>query len=167
VLTLAVNSDNELRVRIANEVAEQLNAVGFVCTVTPLTFSAYSSAVSSGGYNLYIGELKMPDNFSLSYLLKSGQRSYGITASEPLMTALSGFYQSGDPTTFLTVFNEELPFLPLCFRSGLAGFSAGFTVPEETTFGFAYSDIEQTTRTAKVAVSDETSSGVEESAQTE
>lgn len=167
VLTLAVNSDNELRVRIANEVAAQLSAAGFSCTVTPLAFAAYSSAVSNGGYNLYIGELKMPDNFSMSYLLKSGQRSFGVTASEPLMTALNGFYQTGDPAAFLTVFNEELPFLPLCYRSGLAGFSAGFVVPEETTFGFAYSDIEQTARTIKVAVSDETSSAAQESAESE
>ena len=54
---------------------------------------------------------------------KNGSASYGIT-SETIKNAYSDFKAGNiDINTFLGVFEEEIPFIPVCYRTSIAYYS--------------------------------------------
>ncbi len=71
-LRLIYNQENTARESLARFLANQLEAVGCKVTVEPLSFAKYENAIQNGYYNLYIGEMRIPDNFDLYPLLTAG-----------------------------------------------------------------------------------------------
>ncbi len=73
-LTLLCNLDNTARTAAAELLKEQLAAVGIELSVRTVNWNAYLSELSSGSFDLYIGEVKLQGNMDLSALVteKSG-----------------------------------------------------------------------------------------------
>ncbi|MGN1081008.1 MAG: ABC transporter substrate-binding protein [Acutalibacteraceae bacterium] len=115
-ITVLVNSENSCRVLLAQSVASAINSFGIHCTVNSVSRSDYNSALSAGNYDLYIGEMKIGADLSLTKLLGV----YGIKAD---CATLSSFkkYREGSITftEFTDNFEEELPIIPVCFRNGV------------------------------------------------
>lgn len=117
--SLIVNADNKYRVAAAYAVADALNNSGFYIEVTPLSFEDYSERISSGNYNMYIGETKLDFSMDLSqFFTEDGSLSKGLAQEK---TAQSYFdMRSGKISyeDFYRVFVEYHPFVPLVFRTG-------------------------------------------------
>lgn len=116
---LICRKDNAMHKATANELATQLKAAGMQVSVKPLSESEYAARLSSGNYDLYVGEVRLPNTLSLDAVLTgSGGAAYGISAGG---YALWTQYKSGKLTTqeFVTAFYKETPFLPLCYAQGL------------------------------------------------
>lgn len=126
-MTLLVNSENSFRVIAAQSIAENLNACGFSVTVESVPAAEYQSRVASGNFTLYIGEVKLPENLDLSaFYAEGGSASAGMNKALPVWQAFAAF-QSGELSTeqFTEAFLDDMPFVPVCYRSGMAAYSKG------------------------------------------
>ena len=97
-------------------------------TPVPLAEADYRKRLAAGQYDLYIGEIRLTADMSLRPLLMGGSASYGISRSGAAAVAY-GQYLSGtaDLETFSTAFAADLPYIPLCWRHGLAAYDRRLT----------------------------------------
>lgn len=72
--TMLVNLDNTARVTAAQLIKAQLAAVGIAVEIRTVNWTAYQSELSSGAFDLYLGEVRLKNNMDLSPLVteKSG-----------------------------------------------------------------------------------------------
>lgn len=128
-LTLLVNNENAPKKKIATMIAEALKNVGIKVALNSVTYDEYTRALRYGDYDLYIGEVKLTPNMSLSpFFSENGSANYGIDLSSSAVKAYSDFTSGKiDVSTFLQVFNLEKPFIPLLFREGMAYYSRELT----------------------------------------
>lgn len=127
-LTLAYNSTNSSRGLAADLISKQLLKYGIKVTIKSLSFADYQNAIKYDSYDLYIAEIKIPANMNPYSLLTAGglkKVSHSNTTNEngeAVITAAEAAYnmQKGTGTLSETVscFNEQLPVIPLCHRSG-------------------------------------------------
>ncbi len=124
-LKLVVSTGNAFRLSAADTVAAQLTAAGIYTAVTPVAPENLRSALATGEFDLYIGEIKLTDNMDLSELFRGGDCAYGVTEeSQELSFARYEQVKSGDCQLidFVNTFCTELPFIPLCYRTGTVFF---------------------------------------------
>ncbi len=150
-VSLLVNSDNSVRVAAAQNIAAALNGFGVKCTVIQEKYPVYTSKISSGNYDLYLGEVRILNNMDISKLLgmvKSNAEKTGNTSSNSSKTAktdsakegsvkqentdhaitvpqaITKFYK-GEITLgdLITVCNSDLFIIPVCHRKGLVSYS--------------------------------------------
>ena len=79
-----------------------------------------------------------------SFFTEEQGLSYGIDASSSAATAYYDFKEGKiDITTFVKVFEENMPFLPICYKKGVAYYSRELkyegTVSENDIFSNIYS----------------------------
>lgn len=164
--TLLVNSENHIRVMAANVIAEQLKSVGIGITVVEKTYSQYVTALSSGSFQLYLGEIKITDNMDLSPLLvRGGTAAYGLpneltaekeddsetedkseTEVKPQTTSsqtvLEEFYK-GNATVrdVASVLQTDMSIVPLCYRTGLLFYNSSIKNVKNSSLGDIYFSI--------------------------
>ena len=143
-LRIVVNKDNGFKSAAAQSIKEMLEKLKISVTVSALSEKDYRSAVASGKYDMYIGEVKLTENMSLSPLLKSGGSvAYGINTSGAASAAYSAFLAgSSDVNTFIDAFNAAMPFVPLCYRSGLAIYTRTLKYGNANHINDVYADID-------------------------
>ncbi len=117
-LRLLVNRENAARVKAAEAIAGSLRAAGFTVELVQVTWDEYQTALSSLDFDLYLGEVNLPDNLDLSALFSISVCNTGEPAGtyEALRaeaaTVLSG---TGDVRTFVSNFQNALPLIPLYY----------------------------------------------------
>ena len=143
-LRIVVNKDNGFKAAAAQSIKEMLEKLKISVTVSELGEKDYRAAVASGKFDMYIGEVKLTDNMSLSPLLKSGGSvAYGINTSGAASTAYSAFLSgSSDLNTFIEAFNADMPFVPLCYRSGIAIYTRTLKYGNKNHINDIYADID-------------------------
>lgn len=121
-LELIYSTDSANRGTLVNTVRTQLESAGMQVTVVPLTYTEYLARLKNGQYDLYIGEIRLTANMDLSPLF-GGAASYGIAADGTAAQAY-GRYRAGEGTLeeFFAAFGEEMPYIPLLWRCGFAGY---------------------------------------------
>ncbi|MCC8022967.1 MAG: ABC transporter substrate-binding protein [Clostridiales bacterium] len=145
-LTLLVNSENAFRVAAADLVAKHLNAQGFQVQVSKASFSDYEKRLKSGDYDLYIGEIRLTDDMDLSPFFSSdGAARYGIDLDGSDCVAFYEAWRSGegDLAAFSVQFQEEMPFVPLVYRSGMVGYTNRLSVKPASHYGDVFSNVEE------------------------
>ena len=127
--TLLVNSESEPKTRIAQMIADSLKTIGVKVTVKSVPYEEYLQALRYGDYDLYIGEVKLTPNMSLSpFFSENGSANYGISKDSATAKAYSDFTDGKvDISTFIQIFDSEKPFIPLLFREGIAYYSRELT----------------------------------------
>ncbi|MBR6005200.1 MAG: hypothetical protein IK063_03120, partial [Clostridia bacterium] len=121
--SLVVNGENAFKLDAAKQIRQMLSRAGISVVVYALPLEDYYTAVRSGDFDMYIGEVQLTANMNLYPLFRGGRCSYGVTESMQeqsfarYVQLLSGECEIMD---FINVFASELPFIPLCYRSGLA-----------------------------------------------
>ncbi len=111
--------DNAMHKAAAEEIAKELRDAGMEITVKALSESDYKGRLSSGNYDLYLGEVRLPATLSLDAVLtSSGGAAYGMSSGGHTLWTQ---YKNGELTTekFVEEFSKETPFLPLCYAQGL------------------------------------------------
>ncbi len=136
-LTVLVNSENAFRVSAAELICEQLKSVGINATVIKTNYSDYKARLSSGNFQLYVGEVRILNNMDPSGLIvPGGSAAFGVketsleegtedtaeTVTDYLKISdiVNGFY-SGKNTLadIATAAQTQMPIIPICFRNGL------------------------------------------------
>lgn len=120
-LTLLVNSESRDKMKVAENIADDLRNMGFSATVKALKQKDFDTAVANGDYDIYFSKEAIPANMDFSGLM-SGDPKGQIRYTEELKAALSEFLSGKtDMRSFLGVFRQQLPFIPICYtRSALA-----------------------------------------------
>ena len=146
--TLLVNSENDSRVAAAKAIAQQCQTAGIQINVVECTYAQYVERLSSGAFQLYLGEVQLLDNMDLTQLVtKGGSAAYGVddvpnadqtVAAEGEVTqgtavnsvsackAILDSYHAGQcgigdvAGTLLT----EMPQIPVCYLNGVLFYNA-------------------------------------------
>lgn len=134
-LELLYSTERGDRARVADLIRTQLEGGGIAVTLTPLTEAELRDRLKSGKFDLYLGELRLTADHSLRPWLAGGDASYGIPRSDGAAAAYRD-YLSGTAALaeFLTAFGEDLPYIPVCWRSGLAAYDRGITTVTPTAY---------------------------------
>ncbi len=124
-IRLLVCSDTEAKITLAKEITKSLKSIGINAELYEKEYSEYTEALKKGEYDLYLGEVKLSPNMSLSPFFSSGGSvSYGIDTSGVTAKAYNDFIKGAiDISTFAQVLDSTLPFIPLCYRDGMAYYS--------------------------------------------
>ena len=144
-LNLIASSEDSRRAQVARLIKSQLESVGISVKLETLGQEEYEKRLESGQFDLYVGETKLTPNMDLSvFFSKSGSANYTIDPKSTVASAYSDFISGKiDISTFVQVFDEYKPFIPLCYRSGVAYCSREIkyegTVGENDVFANIYS----------------------------
>ena len=123
-LELIYPTGNDFRKTTAEVLTQQLAKANITLKATALEFSAYKDRLGKGDYDLYLGEIRLTGDMNLRPLLAGGSASYGIQAAGAGAAAY-GQYLAGGKTLaeFVETFVQDVPYIPLCWRKGLAAYS--------------------------------------------
>ncbi|MDR2686607.1 MAG: ABC transporter substrate-binding protein, partial [Oscillospiraceae bacterium] len=130
--TLLVNADSPAKMAAARAVRVQLGTYQIAVDVQALPEAQYLAMVRGGWFDMYIGEVRLTPDCSLAPLLLSGGAATGGVrvwgaASSAYGQLLQGLVPAAQ---FVGVFREEMPFLPLGYRDGMAAAARGLRVPQ-------------------------------------
>ena len=122
-LTLLCNSENSARTACAELISNQLNKSGFEVTVTQKNWADYSNDLTYGHFDLYIGEIKLDNSLYLGSVLSS-QVIGGYPEGNECTLKFAEYYSgNSEVTAAISSFATELPFIPLCYKSGVLIYS--------------------------------------------
>lgn len=128
-LTLLVNQENPVRNNVAKYLASCFNKTGINVTVKSVPYEEYESLIKSGNFDMYLGEVRLSNNMDISPLLAAGGTAAFSTV--PNSSTLSAFndWRNGykDIAYVADTFEAEMPFIPLCYRTGLTSYTKGLT----------------------------------------
>lgn len=123
-LRVLVNRENSGRVKAAQFLVEELKRAGFSVELIQATWDEYQNKISALDYDLYLGEIHLPDNLDLSALYDADVCNSGLPPEtydalrELGISLLSG---ETEVQAFVSAFQELLPFIPLHYsRDALA-----------------------------------------------
>lgn len=127
-LELIYSTGRSDRAQVADMIRTQLDEGGVEITLTPLTEQEYRDRLKTGKFDLYVGEVRLTADHSLRPMLGGGSASYGVSSSGAAATSYRRYLQ-GDVTVseFMTAFAEDMPYIPVCWRSGLAAYDRRLT----------------------------------------
>ncbi len=141
-LKLLINSDNAYKELIASAVKSALQTVGIeIKIVRAKSISALTSKIKSGDFDLYIGETRLTNNMNISDFFSSSVLSKGISEKSKLSSAYKKYLKTADITAFSKTFFNEMPFIPLLFRSGIVAYNGNITTEPVCTPTDIYSNI--------------------------
>lgn len=124
-LTFLVSDSDEKKVNLAKSITNVLIKNGIDINLEIIEKDNFTSVLSAGEYDMYLGEVKLTEDMSLApFFSEGGSLSYGIDTSSSCAKAYYDFKEEKiDLTTFVKVFDEYTPFLPICYRKGIAYYS--------------------------------------------
>lgn len=120
-VTLLVNSDNGVKLAIADRLAETMTSLGVTVTVSKFPWKDYMTALENGTFDLYLGEVRLTADFDVTELL-IGSLNYGgfdPTLLEPALTkrnTATGHQRYWYSRALWEDFVKEVPVAPLCFK---------------------------------------------------
>lgn len=125
-LSILVNSESSAKVAASTQIAENLTRIGVPTTVRAVPFSEYNSALYSGDFTLYYGEVSLGADFDITRLIVSGLNFGGFYDSE--LSALNSAYLAAEEASsdFYKKFCELLPFAPIMFKNTAMYTQEGF-----------------------------------------
>ncbi|MDR1687525.1 MAG: peptide ABC transporter substrate-binding protein [Clostridiales bacterium] len=109
-LRLLVNTENDERVKIADNLKENLNSLGIVVDYEKLTFEEYSQKLTAKDFDIVVGGFNLavcPDlTFAFHSLGTAGGGNFFSYASPELDEALQKAFLASDDTAFNTAISE-------------------------------------------------------------
>ncbi len=139
-LELLVSEGNSFRSAAAELLAQQLSKAGITLQIVTVSFSEYEERLQDGDFDLYLGEIRLSANMGLEPLLSSGgAAAYGVDTGGNAAAAYRE-YRNGQQTLqeFVDAFTADVPYIPLCWRSGLAAYDRSLSGVAATAFDVFY-----------------------------
>lgn len=128
-LTLLYASGNRCREALVKVLVQQLTQAGFQVTAQPAAYDDYKAQLDAGSFDLYIGEMRLTPSMNLFVFFRAGGAgAYGVnTAGEAAQSYAA--YRAGEKTAaeFVADFGRDMPYIPLCYRQGMAAGHAALT----------------------------------------
>ena len=124
-LTFIASSEDGKKAELSKLIADKLRKEGIDVNLQIMENDDFLDALRDGDYDMFLGEVKLSADMNLSsFFSTSGKLSYGIDTESTISKAYFDFKAGKiDITTFTKVFEEQLPFIPLCYRKGVAYYS--------------------------------------------
>lgn len=148
----------------ATVISEQLRKFGISVELIELDSASYAKRVDSGKYDLSLCEIKLNKNFDLSPLFelenlieetttttttkptkadgetqKNEKVIFNSGCTQAVKDAYNNYISSKtDINTFIEIYNQNLPFIPICHRTGLTGYSSTVTPAALSSVSDAY-----------------------------
>lgn len=116
---LIVPSADTTRVEVAQRIATALQIGGIGVTVKAMDESSYQSAIKNGNFDLYLGEVRLSNNFDLSAFFSSdGSLRYGGMANSSLATLCDAVLQNSAAYYDLhSAVMEDAAICPILFKA--------------------------------------------------
>ena len=118
-ITLLVNKNDSLRVKVAQRIASMLGSSGLIVNVSSQSDEAYKKALEEGNYDLYLGQTRLSPIMDLTpFFSDSGALSYG--GMDDLATynlCLQALENQGNYYTLHQTVMEDGYLCPILFRS--------------------------------------------------
>ncbi len=145
-LRIVVNSESLTKVEVAESIAEDLENMGFSVTVEALTWDKFTLAITERSYDIYIGEVLLPKNMDISVLYSYDVNTGHGYVEEYIKEAVEAF-NLGEMSMreLLSVFQEELPVIPLYFNRGALAVNRVVSGAFDPSDGSIYNGIENWT----------------------
>lgn len=118
-LTLLVNTDDGVRLRVARQIATALSQCGLKVTTDERDGVSYREALTAGEFDLYLGQTKLSPNMDLTaFFAPEGTLSFGSISSPSLYAlCLEALANSGNYYTLQQKLLESGAIVPILFRS--------------------------------------------------
>lgn len=118
-IILVVNSDDSLRVRVAQEIGRMLNTSGLIVEVKQYSGVNYAAVLREGDYDLYLGQTKLSANMDLSpFFAEGGALNYGGIDDIGVYTlCLQALENQGNYYSLHQKVMEDGYLCPILFRS--------------------------------------------------
>lgn len=144
-LVLVVNMENSYKLAVADLIADSFTRAGIAVEVRRLTWDAYTAALSTGAFDLYLAETRMTADFDPSALVKTGGAlNYGGFSDGETDLLLSAFLAAGEEersaaaSALWSHLAQEAPLVPICFKNGSVlthwGSFTGLTPTQQNLF---------------------------------
>lgn len=121
-----VNSENIHKIRAANYIADTLMSFGVNTVVRELPWEAFMTALKSGDFDMYYGEIALGADFDFSPLMLPGALNYGGTANTLFAPYIEDFLaaESDEDIQYAVeaLFYEILtksPFVPVLYKKNV------------------------------------------------
>ncbi len=142
-LTLLVNGENAEKVATAELIKAQLKAAGIMIKINAVSSAQFYSSLRSGGFQLYLGEVKLLPNMDISSLvLNGGSAAYGMinptsytseegeedqtyySAETAYVSVVKSYLKGESPATAVaSALLSSMPVIPLVYRNSIAFYS--------------------------------------------
>lgn len=123
-ISILVNKENQFKLETADFICDYLKTLGFNVNLKDYEMQYYTEALELGSYDMYIGEVRLSPNMNLNSLLGSGSLSFGISPDNGACSRYAQLLNGGcELMDFINTFNEELPFVPLCYRNAAVSYT--------------------------------------------
>lgn len=117
---LMVNKNNDRHLAVAENIKSQLSEIGINVEISELSAEGLVNRVGEGQYHLYIAEYSILNDMDISKLFTPGEGLYTGPHPYDSVTAYNNYISgTGTLEDFITSFEGELPFIPLCYRMGI------------------------------------------------
>lgn len=118
-LTLLVSTDDNVRLRVARQIAQELSQCGLKVTTVEKNGAKFLQALAEGNYDLYLGQTKLSPNMDLTaFFAPSGALNYGSISNPAMhMLCLEALANSGNYYTLQQKVLENGAIVPILFRS--------------------------------------------------
>lgn len=139
-LELLYPTGNDFRQATVDLIVQQLASAGVTVTPVPLSFSAYTSRLEKGDFDLYLGEIRLTADMNLRPLLTAGgAAAYGVQTGGTAAAAYTDYlYGRQTLEQFVQAFVGDCPYLPLCWRTGLAAYNRSMSGITPMAFDIYY-----------------------------
>lgn len=118
-VTLLLNSDDSLRLRVGRNIAKMLTDCGLSVTVLELNSQKFVEHLIWGEYDLYLGQTKLSANMDLTaFFRQNGSLSYGGLADATIYAIMQeALANSGNYYNLHELVMEDAQLCPILFRS--------------------------------------------------
>ena len=146
-LTLIVNSANNMKIALAEQIKSQLVGYGIRIEIKKMPLDEYNIAVENRNFDMYIGEVKMQNDFNLDcFFTEGGGADFGIHNEALSQTYL--LFKGGNASLqdFVSRFSEDNPFIPLAYKCADVCLNSALKVSGNITENDMYAGIEEWSR---------------------
>lgn len=112
---------NSRHMAAAENIRNQLAKVGINVDITEISGNGLITRAAEGKYHLYLAEYSVQNDMDIGALFTPEQGLYnGPLPYDSVRTYTNYRLGLGKIEDFITAFDSELPFIPLCYRMGMA-----------------------------------------------
>ncbi|MDR1001848.1 MAG: ABC transporter substrate-binding protein [Oscillospiraceae bacterium] len=157
--SILVCKENQFHMSTAEAVSDQLSLMGISTVIYSVPFEEFKTRLKEGKYQLYISEYAVENNMDISKLFLSKHGLY--YGPLPAMTVNAyNEYLAGraELTAVIDAFNEELPFIPICYRLGMVCYTRSLSAAVDVSESDPFLGMERWESTATVAEQEDSSS---------
>ncbi len=118
--TMLVNRDNDRHLAAAENIRSQLAKIGINIEITKISAKGMLTRAEEGQYHLYLAEYSILNDMDIGDLFTPGAGLYNGPQPYDCMRSYDSYIKGkGSIEDFISSFESEIPFIPLCYRMGI------------------------------------------------